>query len=353
MSNRELMQIEKFLLVGPSKKFLVLNGHTFHVYKAEVITRPDGKTQFIGGKISHHLSWRPDDQIRYEINFVDGVASEPNVQIDRGGVASVLKTIFAPIKGAFKIAGLEIDPKKLADVATEVSKMVEGRDWETQIAAIIAATTMIGNHPPIREWFPPFWSGADAALVHRNGKGYFFRGDRYHRYDFERDFFDKTYAQIDADGWKGVWRTGIDAALVHPKNGKGYFFRGGKYQRFDFDKDRVDKDDADINVDGWKGVWTTGIDAALVHPNNDKAYFFRGDRYQRFDFDKDKVDKEGVIGVNGWRGVWTNGIDAALVHPRNNKAYFFRGDRYQRFNFDSDPEGIDKDNARVGVDGWW
>jgi len=118
MSNRELMMIEKFLLVGPSKKNLVLNGHTFHAYTAEVVTRPDGKTQFIGGTISHRIDWRPDDQILFEINFDNGVAQEPSIQIDRGGVASILKTIFAPIKDVFKIAGISVDPTKLADVAT-------------------------------------------------------------------------------------------------------------------------------------------------------------------------------------------------------------------------------------------
>jgi hypothetical protein len=88
--------------------------------------------------------------------------------------------------------------------------------------------------------------------------------------------------------------------LVHP-NGKGYFFRGDRYQRFDFQTDRVDKDNARIGVDGWKGLWTTGIDAAIVHPRNGKAYFFRGDRYQRFDFQTDRVDKDNaLIGVDGW-----------------------------------------------------
>jgi hypothetical protein len=103
-------------------------------------------------------------------------------------------------------------------------------------------------------------------------------------------------------------------------------------------------------MDGWKGLWTSGIDAALVHPRNGNAYFFRGDQYQRYDFDKRKVDYSTRIGEDGWKGVWTSGISAALVHPRNGKAYFFSDVRYQRYDFDLGH--VDKDNARIGVDGW-
>ncbi|MCK6550603.1 hemopexin repeat-containing protein [Myxococcota bacterium] len=195
------------------------------------------------------------------------------------------------------------------------------------------------------------WLDRDAAVEHPNGKVYFFRGDRYQRYNFDLEQIDKDDARIGVDGWRGVWTTGIDAALNHPRNGKVYFFKGDRYQRFSFDRERVDRDNARIGIDGWHGVWSNGIDAALIHPKNGKAYFFKDDRYQRFDFDTERVDKDDArIGIDGWRGVWSSGIDAALVHPRNHKAYFFKGDRYQRFDFDADR--VDKDNARVGVDGW-
>lgn len=189
----------------------------------------------------------------------------------------------------------------------------------------------------------------NAALVHpKNGKAYFFRDDRYQRYDFTRDAVDKT-ARIDVNGWWGVTTEGVDAALVHPRNGKGYLFNGNQYQRYDFDLDRVDKT-AGISVDGWRGVWRSGIDAGLVHPRNGKAYFFKASEYQRFDFDLDRVDKTGRIDRDGWRGVWTTGVDAAVVHPRNGNAYFFRGNEYQRFDFTLDR--VDK-TARIDVNGWW
>lgn len=138
----------------------------------------------------------------------------------------------------------------------------------------------------------------DAALLHPNGKAYFFRGDKYHRFNFQSDMVDKT-GTIGVDGWKGVGHP-IAAALLHPTNGKAYFFRGTKYRVFDFKEEKVVRE-AEIGVGGWKGV-THPIDAALVHPNG-KAYFFRGNKYYRFDFNEEKVDKIGTISVDGWKGL--------------------------------------------------
>jgi len=177
-------------------------------------------------------------------------------------------------------------------------------------------------------WSGLWTTGIDAAVSHPNGKAYFFKGNRYQRYDFAADKVDRE-GVINSTGWSGVWTTGIDAAVNHP-NGKVYFFKGNRYQRYDFGADKVDKEGV-INSTGWSGLWTTGIDAAVSHPNG-KAYFFKGNRYQRYDFGADKVDKEGVINVDGWPGVWTTGIDAAVNHP-NGKVYFFKGGQYMRFSF--------------------
>lgn len=184
-----------------------------------------------------------------------------------------------------------------------------------------------------------------AATMHPNGKAYFFRGDKYQRYDFTSDKVDKV-GRTGTDGWSGVWKGGVDAAVLHP-NGKAYFFRGDKYQRYDFKSEKVDRLGR-IDRDGWSGVWTEGMDAATMHPNG-KAYFFRGDEYQRYDFKKDKVDRVGRIGRDGWWGVWTQGVDMAILHP-NGKVYFFRGDEYQRY--DIIKEKVDR-TGRVGASGWW
>jgi len=70
---------------------------------------------------------------------------------------------------------------------------------------------------------------------------------------------------IGVDGWKGLPKdTKIDAAILHP-NGKGYFFVGKHYYRFDFHCDQVDKVGI-IGEDGWEGL-PPNINAAITYPN--------------------------------------------------------------------------------------
>jgi hypothetical protein len=185
----------------------------------------------------------------------------------------------------------------------------------------------------------------NAAIIHPNGKAYFFRDSLYKRFDFSSNSVDKT-AQFNGDGWKGLTFDKIDAAVTHP-NGKGYFFRRNQFQRYDFDKASVDRT-AQIGIGGWSGVWNTGIDAAINHPDAKKAFFFQGDRYQRYDFSRQKVDKEARI-ADGWAGLWTDGINAAITHPKDGKGYFFRGDQYQRYDFSL--QKVDKTGS-IGKDGW-
>lgn len=155
MSDVQLIKIAKHILLGPDKKNLHLNKHDFNIKAASVVVRPDGKTDYIAGQISHRLAMRPDDQIYYKIKFVDGMALDPILEVDRGGVASVLRTILSALTFdiGLKFGDIEIRPDKIADVATEVSKMVEGRGWEAQVAAMLAQVSMIASNPPIASYF--------------------------------------------------------------------------------------------------------------------------------------------------------------------------------------------------------
>ena len=172
------------------------------------------------------------------------------------------------------------------------------------------------------------WSDGLQACVESDGHVYFFKQDKFQRYDFDRGEVDMT-GTINVDGWTGVF-SDLDAAISHP-NGKVYFFKGNKYQRFDFKLKAVDRTGV-IGVDGWKGVWSD-LDAALLHPNG-KAYFFKGSKYQRFDFKLEDVDETGAIGKDGWVGIPSESADA-VVH-RNGKAYFFKDGAYQAYNLQSD-----------------
>ena len=100
----------------------------------------------------------------------------------------------------------------------------------------------------------------------------------YSRFSLAKDRVDAGYPKVPGeDGWFGLWKTGVDAALRHPTNGKVYFFKGSEYARYDLQRDRVDPGyPKKIGVDGWFGVWQTGIDAALTHPATAKFISSRG-----------------------------------------------------------------------------
>ncbi len=153
--------------------------------------------------------------------------------------------------------------------------------------------------------------GLDAAVNHRNGRRYFFKGNRYYR--TEVNGRSVSSRRIGVDGWHGL-PDNIDAALAHPTKPKLYFFKGDRYWRWDLDLDAVDRADQRIGIDGWKGV-PAGLDCAVVHPVNGKAYFFKDTTYHRFDFDADEVDRVREIGVDGWIGLdqWPTMVELSVA----------------------------------------
>ena len=71
----------------------------------------------------------------------------------------------------------------------------------------------------------------DAALIWGgNGRAYFFKGDKYWRYNELKKSVDPGYPRLTRHGW-GV-PNNLDAALQW-KNGKSYFFKGLEYYGYD------------------------------------------------------------------------------------------------------------------------
>ena len=96
----------------------------------------------------------------------------------------------------------------------------------------------------------------NSALVWNNGKAFFFRGHGYFRFDIANDRVDPGYPKMIRTGWHGfptTFEAGIDAAIVWP-NGKAFFFKGNKYCRFDIANDRVDPGYPKSTVDNWSGL---------------------------------------------------------------------------------------------------
>ncbi|SHL23904.1 hypothetical protein SAMN04487918_1011834 [Bacillus sp. bc15] len=58
-------------LNGPEVKKIKVFEHEFNVKEIEVVNLGAGK-KYVKGQISHHLSFRPDDQFYYEFTVQDG-----------------------------------------------------------------------------------------------------------------------------------------------------------------------------------------------------------------------------------------------------------------------------------------
>ncbi|MEM9991905.1 MAG: M12 family metallopeptidase, partial [Bacteroidota bacterium] len=169
-----------------------------------------------------------------------------------------------------------------------------------------------------------------AAVNRWSGKSYFFRNNKYIRYDNSSFTVDRGYPKKVFGSWGSINWGIIDAALSRD-NGKIYLFKGNQYARYDIANYAIDAGyPKDINY-GWTGLPWTSVDAA-VSRGDDKVYFFKGNQYVRYDFQKLRVDPGYPKTINyGWTGVGWNRIDAALNYG-NKKIYLFKGDSYVRYD---------------------
>ena len=106
-----------------------------------------------------------------------------------------------------------------------------------------------------------FADSIQAAANWGNGKLFLFRGDAYVRYDVAADRADDGYPLSIADQWPGLAEAGfaadLDAAIVWP-NRKAFFFKGDRYLRYDVAADRADDGYPLSIADGWTGFAGAG-----------------------------------------------------------------------------------------------
>jgi len=178
-------------------------------------------------------------------------------------------------------------------------------------------------------WPGLFASGIDAAFCWRNGKVYFFSGDRYSRYDARLDRVDDNYPKSIGDNWGGVraagFDSGIDAAL-HWGNGQVYWFKGDKYIRLANSATgwAIDGDYPKQIGPNWPGVAGTGFERDLsgcVNWGDGNIYWFKGDQYIRLtekpaplgkSMDDDNFPKQIA---DAWPGVPTTGFESCVEWP--------------------------------------
>ncbi|MFI9503756.1 hemopexin repeat-containing protein [Nocardia sp. NPDC052566] len=186
----------------------------------------------------------------------------------------------------------------------------------------------------------------DAALQGRGqftGKAYLFQGDRYVRWDWRNDREDFGYPRNMTE-WHPPGRllSGFDAAV----NGfgefadKAYFFKGNRYDRYDWATDTFDLVDRDIALWRLPAEFLSGVDAVLDGQGRfrGRTYFFKGSKYVAYVWATDAT--EGIKDMSAWNlpADFGSGVDAAINGGGDftNFAYFFKDGRYARYDWGAD-----------------
>lgn len=201
--------------------------------------------------------------------------------------------------------------------------------------------------------------------ANNSGNAFFFRGDHYIVFDWNRTTTDKTGAVFKGRAVSGPFRvdsawslpltmllsgfaSSLDAGLSGDAGGspafhnKMYFFKGAEYVRFDYLDAPVRIPDSAGNISAWN--LPAGFGSDIRGALNGKrsrlgfAYFFKGPSYERYSWANNTVDadypKPISSLINMPQPFWS-GIDAALDGDGDfaDFGYLFRDDSYCRFNW--------------------
>lgn len=189
-----------------------------------------------------------------------------------------------------------------------------------------------------------------------SGKCYFFKDDKYVRYDWNTDSADSGYPKRIQDNWHNLpsgFTSDFDCAI----NGKAafsdkcYFFKADKYVRYDWTSDTVDSGYPKTIADNWHNLPTGFRDNfdAMINGGGafaGKLYMFKGDQYIRYDWQADRVDPGYPKKTSdNWRRLpqsFRDSFDAALEGDRgfSGKGYFFKGDSYVRYDWAADEADV-------------
>lgn len=120
-------------LLGPEIKKLKVFDHEFNVKPAYI--SKIGNQTVVNGQISHHLSFRLDDQVYYRFIKEDGEIKNLEIKIDRGGWTKITAPIGAIIT---QYCGIPITPDLLSKIGQQLGALIDGK-WEYASEAILTA----------------------------------------------------------------------------------------------------------------------------------------------------------------------------------------------------------------------
>jgi hypothetical protein len=176
------------------------------------------------------------------------------------------------------------------------------------------------------------------------GKVYFFKDDRYVRYDWALDRADSGPSPMSAWHLPAPFVTGVDVALngAMQHESKAYFFRGDQYISYDWSTDQVGSP-ASLALWNLPPVFATGVDSALTGQGSyaGKAYFFKGKQYVSYDWATGQIAGPSPLSIWNLKGAFLKGVHAAVngEGAYTGSAYFFRGPQYSRHYWSSGTVG--------------
>jgi hypothetical protein len=198
---------------------------------------------------------------------------------------------------------------------------------------------------PIERAWP--WDGDfDAAVVWPNGSAYFFRGPEYQRVNPTTGVQTLATAPITKywTNWPADFADGIDA-VADLRNGKAYFFKGDKVARFDIAADRVDDGYPHTianDFPGFPAAFNAKFDAISAWPADStlpgSGFVFTGKEYVRFSRATNKPDNGYPLPFAPyWHGIPTSWpkTTLCLVWP-GGKVFFKSGTQYVRYDIAAD-----------------
>jgi hypothetical protein len=194
-----------------------------------------------------------------------------------------------------------------------------------------------GTHPITDFGFPPSFAplglstrldtamGGKAAYA---GFAYFFKGAEYIRFQWSgpRGLNPAFARPLSLWNLPGNFNLGVDASFNgrHSREGKGYFFRGDQYVRYDWPADRPDPGYPlpIANLVGMPAFFTTGVDAAVDGdgPYVDVGYLFKRDQYVRFTWDPGGTNPRVDGGMRPIHQIWPGLAELLLAGKAKTQA---------------------------------